>query len=85
MNNKIFLTILVIGAIVVGYMAGKTQNDQRIPNILQTPAQSVLPVASLSHNSHNIGESLSESRIPGADHIHAITFDAQGNLLSSIL
>lgn len=76
MNNKIFIVIIIIGAIGVGYVLGTSFRKSDVsPPLLQTPAK---PLSSSIH--HSDQESAS-TRIPGAHHIHALTFDAKGNLL----
>ncbi len=75
MNNKLTIPILiiVIVAIGIGYLIGTRSN----PAISSTPDQSA---SSSSVRAHEGGDA-TQAKIPGAHHIHALAYDASGNLL----
>lgn len=73
MNQK--LIFIIIGAVIIGYFLGAKLSilpqQSKIQPTTQAPIQS-----KQSHMDEN-----KESKIPGAQHVHAITYDADGNLL----
>lgn len=67
MNNKVFVPIFIIAALAAGYFWG-------VGNRSPTPPRGE-ESATIHHNES--GEAL----IAGAQHIHALAYDAEGNLL----
>ena len=74
MNKKLIIPILIIAAIGIGYLIGMRGN----PAISPPPNQSVYSPP--SSNEHK-GDEPTQAKIPGAQHIHALVYDADGNLL----
>lgn len=74
MNNKLIIPVLIISALALGYFFG-TGNKPKTATDAAT-AQSA--AVSLPPHQEQEGET---ARIPGAHHIHAVTFDQEGNLL----
>ena len=73
MNNKLTVPIFIIVAIVIGYLI-VTRNDPTT----SSPSNQSTPMSSPS-SPHEDGET--QAKIPGAHHIHSLTYDAGGNLL----
>lgn len=73
MNNKLTIPILIIVAIGVGYFLGVKNK----PSVSTKPDRS----ASLSAPAPRGEDGAMQAKIPGAHHIHALTYDADGNLL----
>lgn len=73
MNNKLTIPILIIVAIGLGYLIGARNNPTASP----PSNQSVPPSPSSPHEENET----MQTKIPGAHHIHALTHDADGNLL----
>lgn len=72
MNNKTIISIIIVGALALGYVLG---TGDTFKTATDTKTSQSASVASLPHQE---GEN---SRIPGAHHIHAVTYDRDGNLL----
>lgn len=73
MNNKLIISALIIAAIGIGYFFGIKNNS----SINSQPNKAT--ISSPSHNEKENNDA--ESKIPGAHHIHALTYDYEGNLL----
>lgn len=74
MNNKLTISALVIAAIGISYFVGTKNNPSTSPSSNQST-----PLLS-SQSSHEGGET-PQAKIPGAHHIHALMYDAEGNIL----
>jgi hypothetical protein len=72
MNNKLLIPVVIIGAVVVGYFLGVSNNFTNAP----TDISAKKTVMSQSEEG-----GASNSVIPGAQHIHAVTYDPEGKLL----
>ena len=72
MNNKVVIPLFIIGAIAVGYFLGFSNKSTN------TPADTSAKKTVMSQNE---GGGSDNSVIPGAHHIHAITYNAERNLL----
>jgi photosystem II stability/assembly factor-like uncharacterized protein len=72
MNNKLLIPVVIIGAVVVGYFLGVSNTFTKAP----TDISAKKTVMSQSDEGGS-----SNSVIPGAQHIHAVTYDPEGNLL----
>ncbi|MGH8755291.1 MAG: WD40/YVTN/BNR-like repeat-containing protein [Burkholderiales bacterium] len=72
MNNKLLIPVFVVGAIAVGYFLGVSNKSTN------TPADTSATKTVMSHDE---GADVGNAVIPGAHHIHAITYNAKGNLL----
>lgn len=72
MNNKLLIPVVIVGAVVVGYFLGvsnKSTNTQADTSAKKT----VMPQSDEGGSINSV--------IPGAQHIHAVTYDPEGNLL----
>ena len=70
MNNKVVIPVFIIVAIAVGYFVG-----------VSNKSTSADTSATKTVMSHDEGADVGNAVIPGAHHIHAITYNAEGNLL----
>lgn len=72
MNNKLLIPVFIVGAVVVGYFLGVSNKSTN------TQADISAKKTVMSHSDEG---GSSNSVIPGAQHVHAITYDPEGNLL----
>ena len=74
MNNKLIIPIFIIVAIGIGYFIGTRNN----PTTSSPSNQSTL---SSSPSSPHEGNETTHTKIAGAQHIHVLAYDADGNLI----
>ena len=72
MNKKLLIPVVIIGAVVVGYVLGVSNKVTNAPTDISAKETAM---------SHSDEGGSSNSVIPGAQHIHAVTYDPEGNLL----
>ena len=72
-KNKFIIAVLMLAAVGVGYFFGF---EKRAEN--QVPAEQT---ASLKSASHQEDSQSGQAKIPGVAHVHALTYDHEGNLL----
>src|SRR6266850_1371142 len=72
MNIKLLIPVFIIGAVAVGYFLGVSNKFTNAPTDI-SDKKIVMP--------HSNEGGSSNSVIPGAQHIHAVTYDPEGNLL----
>src|SRR2546426_2742704 len=72
MNKKLLIPVFIVGAVAVGYFLGVSNK------FTNAPTDSSAKKTVMSHSDEG---GSSNSVIPGAQHIHAVTYDPEGNLL----
>ena len=72
MNKKLLIPVFIIGAVVVGYFLG-VSNTSTNTQADTSAKKTVMSQSDEGGSSHSV--------IPGAQHIHAVTYDPDGNLL----
>lgn len=77
MNNKLIIPILIILTLGIGYMLGTKQSPSTPTTSPSDKQTSFLPSSPTEHSENGA----MQAKIPGAHHIHALTYDADGNLL----